>query len=197
MALPLCLLVFLGRRRSQRPGPSPTLGPLGPSHQRRHKSWVSLQGPPCADGVLGTPHGEVRDKIGSRVHDGLPFADSFLVYRCRNPFPLSSLPFLSIDPSDQPPRPSALALLATPTSHELPPKKNQEKIRREKQKEAITQHSPTTHSMRHIVARLHLALTIPCREPILRRSLILVGTSTLFPKVPSLKFAPTLDCCIA
>ena len=33
-----------------------------PSHQRRHKSGVSLRGPPCAHGVSGTPHGEVRDK---------------------------------------------------------------------------------------------------------------------------------------
>jgi len=61
MALPSCLLVSVGGRRSQRPGPSPTLGSLGPSHQRRHKSRVSLRGPPCAHGVLGTPHGEVRD----------------------------------------------------------------------------------------------------------------------------------------
>src|SRR6202048_4534206 len=61
MALPSCLLVLVGGRRSQRPGPSPTLGSLGPSHQRRHKSRVSLRGPPCAHGVAGTPHGEVRD----------------------------------------------------------------------------------------------------------------------------------------
>ena len=61
MALPSCLLVSVGGRRSQRPGPSPTLGSLGPSHQRRHKSRVSLRGPPCAHGVSGTPHGEVRD----------------------------------------------------------------------------------------------------------------------------------------
>ena len=40
---------------------SPTLGSLGPSHQWRHKSWVSLRGPPCAHDVLSTPHGEVRD----------------------------------------------------------------------------------------------------------------------------------------
>src|ERR1700737_2742336 len=62
MALPSCLLVSVGGRRSQRPGSSPTLGPLGPSHQRRHKSRVSLRGPPCAHGVSGTPHGEVRDR---------------------------------------------------------------------------------------------------------------------------------------
>src|SRR6202048_4199486 len=61
MALPLCILVSVVGRRSQRPGPSPTLGSLGPSHQRRHKSRVSLRGPPCAHGVSGTPHGEVRD----------------------------------------------------------------------------------------------------------------------------------------
>src|SRR6202048_463075 len=65
MALPSCLLVSVGGRRSQRPGPSPTLGSLGPSHQRRHKSRVSLRGPPCAHGVSGTPHGEVRDSLGS------------------------------------------------------------------------------------------------------------------------------------
>jgi hypothetical protein len=61
MALPSWLLVFVGGRRSQRPGPSPTLGSLGPSHHRRHKSWVSLRGPPCAHGVLDIPFGEVRD----------------------------------------------------------------------------------------------------------------------------------------
>ena len=43
------------------PGPSPTLGSLGPSHQWRHKSRASLRGPPCAHGVAGTPQGEVRD----------------------------------------------------------------------------------------------------------------------------------------
>ena len=64
MALPSCLLVSVGGRRSQRLGPSPTLRPLGPSHQRRHKSRVSLQGPPCAHGVSGTPHGEVHDNVG-------------------------------------------------------------------------------------------------------------------------------------
>ena len=58
---PLCLLVSVGGRRSQHPGPSPTLELLGPSHQRRHKSRVWLRGPPCAHGVSGTPHGEVCD----------------------------------------------------------------------------------------------------------------------------------------
>ena len=43
------------------PGPSPTLGSLGPSHQWRHKSRASLQDPPCAHGVAGTPQGEVCD----------------------------------------------------------------------------------------------------------------------------------------
>jgi hypothetical protein len=61
MVLPSWLLVFLGSRRSQRPGPSSTLGSLGPSHHRRHKSRMSLQGPTCAHGVSGTPHGEVHD----------------------------------------------------------------------------------------------------------------------------------------
>ena len=28
-----------------------------------YKSWVSLQGPPCTHGVLGTPHGEVRNSF--------------------------------------------------------------------------------------------------------------------------------------
>ena len=63
MALPSCLLVSVGGRRSQRPGPSPTLGLLGPSHQWRHNTRVSLQGPLFAHGVLGTSHGEVRNKI--------------------------------------------------------------------------------------------------------------------------------------
>src|ERR1700738_3131239 len=35
--------------------PSPTLGSLGPSHHRRHKSQVSLRGPPCAHGVSSIP----------------------------------------------------------------------------------------------------------------------------------------------
>ena len=50
-------------------GPSPTLGPFGPSHQWHHKSQVSLRDPPCADGVVGTPQGEVRDNTGS---EGIP-----------------------------------------------------------------------------------------------------------------------------
>src|ERR1700737_2800654 len=83
MALPSCLLVSVGGRRSQRPGPSPTLGSLGPSHQRRHKSRVSLRGPPCAHGVSGTPHGELHDskrvrrlrRCGTRIQEsGLPLA---------------------------------------------------------------------------------------------------------------------------
>jgi hypothetical protein len=53
--------VLVGGRRSKRPGPSPTLGSLGPSYQWCHKSWVSLRGPPCAHGVAGTPYGEVHD----------------------------------------------------------------------------------------------------------------------------------------
>ena len=43
------------------PGALTTLGSLGPSHQRRHKSQVSLRGSSCDHGVSGTPHGEVRD----------------------------------------------------------------------------------------------------------------------------------------
>ena len=67
MALPLCILVSVGGRRSQRPGPSPT---LGPSHQRQHKSRVSLRGPPCANGILCTPQGEVRDIMSSgSIHE--------------------------------------------------------------------------------------------------------------------------------
>jgi hypothetical protein len=51
----------VGGRRSQRQGPSPALGSLGPSHHRRHKSRVSLQGRPCAHDVLDIPLREVRD----------------------------------------------------------------------------------------------------------------------------------------
>ena len=58
----MLLLVSMDRTRSQRPGPSPILGSLGPPHQRRHKSHVSLRGPPGAHSVAGTPHEEVRDK---------------------------------------------------------------------------------------------------------------------------------------
>ena len=63
MTLPLCLLVSVGERRSQRPGPLLTLGLLGPSHQRHYKSRVSLRGPPCAHSVFGTPHEEVRNML--------------------------------------------------------------------------------------------------------------------------------------
>ena len=59
----LCILVSVGGKRSQRAGPSPTLGSLGPSRQRRHKSRVSLRDPLCPHGVSSIPHGEVRDKI--------------------------------------------------------------------------------------------------------------------------------------
>jgi hypothetical protein len=45
----------VGGRRSQRPVPSPTLGSLGPSHHRRHKSQASLRGPPCAHDVSDIP----------------------------------------------------------------------------------------------------------------------------------------------
>jgi hypothetical protein len=61
MALPSWLLVSVGGRRSQRPGPSPTLVSLGPFHHWRHKSRVSLRGPPCALGVSSIPFGEVRN----------------------------------------------------------------------------------------------------------------------------------------
>ena len=50
-------------------GASPTLGSLGHSHQWRHKSWVSLRGPPCAHGVSGTPHEEARNT--NYLADGL------------------------------------------------------------------------------------------------------------------------------
>ena len=40
------------------------------SHQRRHKSQMSLHGPLCTHGVSGTPHGEVRDNDeGSAKND--------------------------------------------------------------------------------------------------------------------------------
>ena len=55
------LTLVTPRRRSQRPGPSSILGSLGPSHQQRHTSRISLQGPPCAHGVSGTSYGEVHD----------------------------------------------------------------------------------------------------------------------------------------
>ena len=51
MALPLCLLLSMGGMRSNAQGP----------HQRRNKSLMILRGPPCAHGVLSTPHEEVRD----------------------------------------------------------------------------------------------------------------------------------------
>ena len=46
--------------KSYYPWPSPTLGSIGPSQQGRHKSRVSLRGPPCANGISGTLHGEVH-----------------------------------------------------------------------------------------------------------------------------------------
>ena len=63
MALPSWFLVLVGGRRSQRSGSSPTLGSLGSSHNRRHKSRVSLRGPPCSHGVLGIPYREVLDMV--------------------------------------------------------------------------------------------------------------------------------------
>ena len=58
---PSWLLVSVGGGRSQRLGPSPILGSLGPSHQQRHQSRVSLQGLPCAHGVSELPYGGVRN----------------------------------------------------------------------------------------------------------------------------------------
>ena len=51
-------------------------GSLGPSHQRRYKSWVSFRGPPCAHGVLGTPHEEVCDKCFANVYKSLLIFDT-------------------------------------------------------------------------------------------------------------------------
>jgi hypothetical protein len=67
-------LTIVGGRRSKRLGPSPTLGSLGPFHQWRHKSRVSLRGSPCAHGVGGTPHGKVRDIHSVRYHEYLRLA---------------------------------------------------------------------------------------------------------------------------
>ena len=66
MALPPCLLVSLGRSCSQCLGCSPTLGLLGPSQQRRYKSWVLLRDSPCAHAVLGTPHGVARNNMSNQ-----------------------------------------------------------------------------------------------------------------------------------
>ena len=44
------------------PWPSPTLCPLGPSHQHCHKSRLSHQGLFCAHGVSCNPYDEVRNK---------------------------------------------------------------------------------------------------------------------------------------
>ena len=38
------------------------------SHQQCHKSQVSLWGPPCTYGVLGIPHGEVRNNHYIKRH---------------------------------------------------------------------------------------------------------------------------------
>ena len=51
--------------------PLPIVGSLGPSHRRRHKSRVSLQGPLCAHGVLGIPYEEVRDIYGFQRSNAL------------------------------------------------------------------------------------------------------------------------------
>ena len=67
MAFTLVNPSLVGGRRSQCLGPSPTLGSLGPPYQWRHKSRVSLRGPPCAHGVANTPHEEVWDMIGSYI----------------------------------------------------------------------------------------------------------------------------------
>ena len=52
-----CYLVFVGRRRSQHPGPSSTLGSFKLSYNSRESLW----GPSCAHGISGTLHGEVRN----------------------------------------------------------------------------------------------------------------------------------------
>jgi hypothetical protein len=57
----------MGKRRLQRPGSFPTLGPLGSLHQWRHKARASLRCPPWALGVAGIPQGEVRDIWGIPV----------------------------------------------------------------------------------------------------------------------------------
>ena len=36
---------------------------LWPFDQRHHNAWVSFQSPPSTHGVLGTPHGEVRNRL--------------------------------------------------------------------------------------------------------------------------------------
>jgi hypothetical protein len=88
MALPSWLLVSVGGRRSQRLGPSPTLGSLGPSHHRRHKSRVSLRGSPCALGVSGIPYGEVRDNHHLPILCCVSLCWIYLaVQRGRFPFP--------------------------------------------------------------------------------------------------------------
>jgi hypothetical protein len=63
MALPSWLLVFVSGRCLQCPGPSLKPRPLGSFHQCCYKSWVSLWDPPCAHGVSGTPHEEVRNNV--------------------------------------------------------------------------------------------------------------------------------------
>jgi hypothetical protein len=59
--LTLMTLISVDGRHSQCLGPSCTLGSFGPSHQRRHKSRVSLWSSYCAHGVSSTPHGKVRN----------------------------------------------------------------------------------------------------------------------------------------
>ena len=54
-------------------GHSYTLGLLGPSHQLRHKSQVSVSGPSCAQGVGGTHHGEVRNRSPIKIKSYLDF----------------------------------------------------------------------------------------------------------------------------
>ena len=70
-ALPSWLPVFMDRRHSQRPGPSPTLGSFGPSYQQRHKSRVSLRGLPCTHVVLGTSYGNTT--TSRREHTWMSF----------------------------------------------------------------------------------------------------------------------------
>ena len=68
MAIPLCLVVSMCNRCSQCPGPSPTLGSVGPLHQRSHKSQVLFRRFPCAQGILGTFNGEVRESKSCLFH---------------------------------------------------------------------------------------------------------------------------------
>ena len=95
----------MGGRRSHRLGALTHTRITWASHQRRHKSRVSLRGPPWAHGVSNTPYGEVRD-----IGDGSIDLDS--APATRFPLAIYAVDFVCVSRDDA----SALPSLRTSAS---------------------------------------------------------------------------------